>query len=99
MIEKIFIISFIVFAIHYTMLPGEIFGKLGNWFADNLPGAIHKPVFDCPVCMGFWYGTIIYWLVWGLWLCVSTWQEWIVCAIGVVGLNFVLSKLFPDKDD
>jgi hypothetical protein len=95
MIESILIISFIVFAVWYTMQPGEIFGRLGDWLERKLPIKLHPPVFECPVCMVPYYGSAVYWLVWGV-----SWQHWIVCVIAAMGLNVVLNKLFPpDCDD
>lgn len=93
-IQKIIIISVIVYAIYYTMLPGEIFGKLGEWFERNLPHQIHKPVFACAICMAFWYGSGIYWLVWH-----KHWVEWLICAIGAVGFNALILRLAPERDD
>lgn len=92
MTEKIFIISLIVFAIWYTMLPGEIFGKLGLWFSKHLPDKLHGPVYECAVCMSFWYGTIIYWLNW------SSWREWILVVPASMGLNVVITHLWPEKN-
>jgi hypothetical protein len=94
MIEPVLIISFMVFAIWYTMQPGEIFGKLGDWLERNLPEVLHSPVFDCAICMTPWYGSAIYWLIWG-----QSWLHWLSCVIGAMGLNVILSKLFPDKDE
>lgn len=88
MIEKIIVISLLVFAIHYTMEHGEIFGFLGDWFSDHLPDKLHNPVFACSVCMAPWYGTIIYWLVWRNGL-----KEWLIVIISAMGLNAVISQL------
>lgn len=91
MIEKIFISSFIVFAIWYSMQEGEIFGGLGRWFEKVLPEVLHKPVFDCPVCMGFWYSLPLFVFLWGLgWLSI-------LLSIAVVGLNAIITKLWPDE--
>lgn len=86
MIEHAFIISLIVLAIHYTMQDGEIFGKLGNWFANHLPHAIHQPVFDCNVCMTPWYGSALYVIIYGM-----NWQ-WPVVVIAAMGLNVLYNK-------
>lgn len=91
MIEKVFIISFIVFAIHYTLQIGEIFGKLGDWLERHLPGWLHEPVYVCPVCMAFWHGTALYWLIWA-----GGVKEWLVVAIAAVGLNAIIMRIFPD---
>lgn len=94
MLEKTTIISFLVFAIWYTMLPGEIFGRLGRWLEKHLPHYLHNPVFDCPVCQVPWYGSAMYWIIWG-----SSWQEWPVVVISAMGLNVILTRFFPNKDD
>lgn len=88
MLERIVIISLIVFAIWYTMLDGEIFGKLGKWFGRVLPSWLHSPVFECPVCMAFWYGLILCFVFgWPLWMPVAS-----------LGLNAVITKFFRDDD-
>lgn len=92
MIEHSLIIAFIVLAIHYTMQDGEIFGKLGNWFANNLPHAIHQPVFDCNVCMTPWYGSAMYVAIWGV-----NWQ-WPVVVIAAMGMNVLFNKWEPNRD-
>lgn len=91
MIEKIVTISLIVYAIYYSMEEGEIFGGLGTWFENNLPEAIHKPVFACHICMTPWYGT-------GLYFLIPLLPAWIPLVIAAMGLNAVLSKLFA-KDE
>lgn len=92
-LEKIPVISFIVFAVWYCYQPGEIFGCVGDWLHAHTPDWMHKPLFDCVNCMTPWYGSAAYWLIWG-----NSWREWIPCVIGAMGLNVVLTKLFP-KDD
>lgn len=92
MIEKVIIISLIVFAIHYTMQHGEIFGFLGDWFNKALPSSIHGPVYDCVVCMAPWYGSIIYWMVWRVRVI-----EWLIVVIAAMGLNAIINQLSPDK--
>ena len=82
-----------VFAIHYTLQEGEIFGFVGKWLGTWLPPKLHQPIFDCPVCQAPWYGTILYWIFWH-----NGRKEWIICIIAAMGLNAVLVKLFPDKE-
>ena len=93
MIEKAVLISAIVFAIHYTMKEGEIFEKLGDWLFVHFPKKLHSPIFECPVCMCPWYGTILYWAIWG-----CSVKEWLVVIIAAMGLNSVIVNFFP-KDD
>ena len=97
MLEHAAIIALIVLSIWYTMQEGEIFGALGTWFYNNLPKKIHPAVFECNVCMTVHYGTILYWVIYGLWLGSATWQEWIVVVIVAMGMNVVINKWTPEK--
>lgn len=99
MIEKGFIISLIVLAIHYTMQEGEIFGRLGAWFERHLPKFMWPAVFECNVCMSPYYGSVLYWVIYGLWLHVASWQEWPIVIIAAMGFNIIYNKWAPEKDD
>lgn len=96
MIEKVVIISFLVFATYITMQDDMIFDRLGHWFEKILPEWFHKPAFACVICMGGIYGAAWYWLVYGLLFQSATPKEWIVVNLSVIGLNAILTKLFPD---
>lgn len=95
LIDQITIIALLVLAIHYTMQPDEIFGRLGDWLEDHLPDAIHPAVFACNVCMCPWYGSVLY--------LVIPWQhelwQWPVIIIGAMGVNIVINKWTPKKDE
>lgn len=95
LIEQIIIIALLVLSIHYTMQPDEIFGKLGDWLEDHLPDKIHPAVFACNVCMAPHYGTVLYWLI--------PWQhelwQWPVVIVGAMGVNVVINKWTPEKED
>lgn len=88
-----FTIFLLVLSIHYTMQPGEIFGKLGKWFERNLPKAIHPAVFECNVCQTPWYGSVLYWII--------PWEHsltaWPIVVISAMGMQVVLNKLSPKK--
>lgn len=90
MLEKIVITSFIVMAIWATMLEGMIFGIIRVWFA-NLAEKYQKPLFECPICLTPWYGSLVYWLLWG-----ESLREWGIVIIAAMGLNTVFVKLFKD---
>jgi hypothetical protein len=93
MIEYIIIISLIVQSIWYSMQEGEIFGGLGEWLRRHLPGRLHSPVFDCPVCMTPWYGLgllVIWFFIVGAGPEVKLWPFVLIAAMGV---NVVISKL------
>lgn len=90
MIEKIIITSLLVMAIWSTMWEGMIFAFVRKWGEVHL-GKLREPVYDCPICMTFWYGSAIYYLLWR-----NSWIEWVVVVVAAMGLNAVLVKLFPD---
>jgi hypothetical protein len=91
MIERILITSLIVFAIWATMWEGAIFEFVRTWGEKNLSEKMQKPIYDCPVCMCFWYGTALYWIVWGVSI-----KEYLIVVVAAMGLNAVLIKLMPD---
>lgn len=79
-----------VFAIHYTMQEGEIFGV-----AQKIPlGKLADPLRDCPVCMMPWYGTVIY-LIFGY---HPNWVEGIEIILASMGINAVLNKIMSGPD-
>lgn len=91
MIERAFIIAMLVLSIWYTMKPKEIFEQLGYALGEWLPEKIHPPVFECPVCMSPYYGTILYAILWGL-------DWWVIPTVIVaMGINAMINKLTPDK--
>jgi hypothetical protein len=59
MIEQALAVSLFVVFIHLTFQDGEIFGFIGNYLSQNLPEKLHKPVFDCPICMTPWWGSLV----------------------------------------
>lgn len=97
MIEKSLIISLLVLSIHYTMQEEQIFERLGNWLRKILPEAIHKPVFDCFICMVPWHGSVLYWVI--PWHRIGVtkgaehdfWQ-WAVFVVVAMGFNIVINK-------
>lgn len=91
MITIIPTISLFVFGYCCTFWEGMIFGKVGNWLDERLPEWIAKPLYQCYICACFWWGTALYWFVWG-----NSVKEWFVCVVAAMGLNAVLSKLFRD---
>lgn len=93
MIEKVLIMSLWTIGYCCTFWEGMIFEKIGNWLEKKLPEYIQKPVYSCFICACFWWGSLIYWLVWG-----NSVIEWFITVVAAMGLNGALSKLFR-KDD
>lgn len=59
MIENALIVSLVVIFIHLTFQGDEIFSFIGIWLEKRLPKKLHKPVFDCPICMTPWWGSLV----------------------------------------
>ena len=51
---------------------------------------LKKPVYECPICGCFWYGTLAYWLIWGN--CVKEWVIVVICAMGIVTVFVNIKK-------
>lgn len=96
MLVAALIIALIVLSIHYTMLDGEIFGKLGNWFAKHLPEKIHPSVFECNVCMTPWYGTPLYLLLFQKG--DAPWWYIFPTLLVAMGINVVINKWAPKEE-
>lgn len=91
MLEHATIISLLVLSIWYTLQEGEIFAKLGDFLFKHTPKKIHPALFECPICMTAWYGSLLYISIYGV-----GWQ-WPVVVICAMGINVVINKLNPDK--
>ncbi len=87
MIEKILIISFIVSGLWCMYLPGMILGKVGDWIHNHCPEWLVEPLCGCVVCMNFWYGGVLYWVIWG-----NSWQEWLIVIFASMGVNTIFAK-------
>lgn len=78
-------------AIWATMWEDAIFDFVRTWGDKHLPEKPRKPIYDCPVCMTPWYGSLFYILVYNGGL-----KEWLIVVIAAMGLNAVLIKLFNE---
>jgi hypothetical protein len=74
------------------MQEGEIFESLGKFLEKHLPKKLHQPVFECNVCMTPWYGSVMYWIIYG-----HGWEDWLFTIFMAMGLQIVLNKLAPHK--
>lgn len=85
-------IFFFVLCIWYTMQPGEIFEVLGYILKNTFPKKFHPPLFECNVCMTPWFGSILYWIIYG-----HGWEDWLFTVFIAMGMQIVLNKLSPEK--
>lgn len=98
MLQQATIIALLVLSIWYTYQEGEIFEGIAKWFEKNTPSAIHPALFDCNICMTPWYGSVLYLLIYELWLNVASLPNWFVVVICAMGINVVVNK-FTAKDE
>lgn len=90
MLEKSFLVAFIVLAIHGIFYEGMIFGKVRQWLAP-LNDKIKKPLYDCCFCQTPWWGSAAYWIIWG-----NSWHEFIPVVLAAAGINFFISVFLPE---
>lgn len=93
MIEQSLFISACVIAIWGLFLPGEIFGRVGDWLETHTPKKIHPGLFSCPYCMSFWWSIPIHIIRYG----VTENMPWtILCAMG---FSLVFVKFYERKEE
>lgn len=59
MLKKAVAFSLVTYFLHVTTWEGHIFHRPANWLREKLPESLQKPLFDCPICMTPYYGTIM----------------------------------------
>ncbi len=86
MIELSLIIALIVFFVHACFWEGMILDKV-RYQLWNAPSWITKPLYDCPICMTPWWGSLILFLI-GVF--TSNWLHpfiWIIHLFAAGGIN------------
>ena len=87
MIELSVLIAFSVLFINPTTWEGMIFEDVANYFDTILPEWIIKPLYGCPICMSFWWGSAFYLLYEG-------WnKEMIIVVFAAAGINAAIANL------
>lgn len=99
MIEMAFMIAFPVLFLHKITEEGMIFQGIRP-LLYNFPEFIKKPLFDCPVCMVPWYGSIILWMgfLYDEWKLPNMF-EWFFILVIAGGINSILSPMLEDVDE
>lgn len=91
MVERIFVISLIITAIHVVMWEGMLLECLGKRICSLLDrlhmSFLQKPLVTCNICMGGVYTLLIYPIMYG-W----SWQI-IPTMIGVIGMNTLIAAI------
>jgi hypothetical protein len=84
MIELAVLIAFAVLFINSTTWEGMIFEDVANYLDTKLPEWLSKPLYACPICMSFWYGSIMYLIYHGF-------DKWfIIVVFAAAGINAFL---------
>lgn len=89
MIENAFIIAMIVLFLNSTTWEGMIFENINKILKPKWK--ISSPIYNCPICMTPWWGTLIYWLFIGI-----SCQDWLFvvgCASGINVISVILMAL------
>lgn len=82
-------IAFMILFLHFCSWDDEIFEGIKKIVPPK--GKWYKALYGCPVCMTPWWGTLIYWLFFGI-----SWQNWLLtvgAAAGINVLNIILLSL------
>ena len=87
MIELSILIAFAVLFLNATTWEGQIFEDVANWLDTKLPEWISKPLYGCPICMSFWYGSAFY-------LFYNGYDKWILIVVfAAAGINAAIVNL------
>ena len=87
MIELSILIAFAVLFLNATTWEGQIFEDVANWLDTKLPEWISKPLYGCPICMSFWWGSFAYIVYEGVEI------EMILVVFAAAGINAFIVNL------
>jgi len=94
MIELTILIAFAVLFINATTWEGMIFEDVANWLDTKLPEWVSKPLYGCPICMSFWYGSLFYIIYEGVE------KEMLIVVFAAAGVNAAIVNMNKHlKDD
>lgn len=92
MIINAITISLIVLFIHATSWTGHIFEGIKKVIKPE--GKLYKPIYGCPICMTPWWGSAIYWLLYGFGI-----TDWLVTIFTAAGFSVLWVLLIDIKDN
>jgi hypothetical protein len=95
-IEISLAIALIVLAGHSFTWDKHIFSGIRNIIDEK--SAISKPLYNCPICMTPWWGTIIYWLIFDGFAAGRTFFDWFVVIGPATGFSVISVVLVVIKD-
>ncbi len=81
------LIAFAVLFINSTTWEGMVFSDVANTLDTKLPEWLSKPLYGCPICMSFWYGSLFYILYNGF-------DKWLIIVVfAAAGINAFIANL------
>jgi hypothetical protein len=87
MIELSVLIAFAVLFINATTWEGMIFDEVANYLDTKLPEWISKPLYGCPICQSFWWGSAFYVFYRGVE------KEMLIVVFAAAGINAFIINL------
>ncbi len=91
MIENSLIIALIILFLHATTWDGHIFNGIRKLIDEDKK--ISKPIYNCPICMTPWWGTLIY----GLFFHIG-WLDWLLTIGAAAGISVIFVILIIAKE-
>lgn len=90
-------IAFVIQFIHALFWEGMIFGFIGAKLDNLLPSYIRKPLYDCPICMAPWWGSVIlfFFSLAGIVQLPSA-GLWVTTLLVTGGINVILSQIYKN---
>jgi hypothetical protein len=85
-------ISLVILFMHATTWDGHIFEFVRNWIDEKKK--ISKPVYNCPICMTPWYGTLLYLLLFRF-----SFLDWFFTIGTAAGFSVIYVLLIEIKDN
>ena len=94
MIGLAVLIAFACLFINATTWEGMIFEDVANYLDTKLPEWISKPLYGCPICLSFWYGSLFYIIYEGVKI------EMLIVVFAAAGMNAAIINMNNHiKDD
>lgn len=91
MTEQAAIIALIILFFHATTWETHIFHGIRKYIPEE--HKLAKPIYNCPICMTPWWGTLIYWLFFHI-----GFADWLLTVGAASGFGVISVVLIHAKD-
>jgi hypothetical protein len=107
MMEHSLIIALIILAGHSFTWDGQIFCGIRRFIKEDTN--LSKPIYNCPICMTPWWGTLIWFIFFRThyqvdldnsfaYTTIEGWHEWFLTIGAATGLSVISVILIHVKD-